>query len=683
MVAYDVCELSQRATRYDNSMRATCNGWAVRSERRQPRTVIQQHITSLTALPNLGAQPTCTSVLHVAAPAAAATHAMPDQRKPPARAHDESCSILYALSDDTLAGVLHAAQAGKVLGQLASSSKYLCRAARSRVPVSLLVYTQEEATHILRSHAAGRPPFSGCVDLFLGPDCMTACLLVVDILGVAQQWPALQSMHVVLHPDPEDVLLGLCMDFVIAPVLSGLPALKQLRRLKLDVADFGPSSARHIGRMGHLVKLELTAGGLAGDPPVDLSPLSGMTSLAELVVRGGPPVQPPAGPEGPYCFPSSLRSLTLDSHQQEQPAPLAPWLTHLPGCPQLQSLHLVYHHQQHASAHPAALVRLLAQHTPQLRNLVLDFGGRALEMDWSMEVVGLPQATIPDDLQGWSPDSGLAALTSLGYLSAGGHLCVRTEGDWEAFAQLPALERVAMAHIYWAPPPQQKPAAALRVLVLEQCTVRLDGHALGLVLLGCPVLQRAGIFLAVPPPSDPTQPPRPPLTPHPTLQELMLYNCAAWGAVAGAEFAALSAAVAGVANIGFGGWPQGAPGSLHGGLPDLSPCTALWSLGLGGSTQAANPALLPEQEDIVGMVASVAQLRHVAIHGAPRVNARCALLLQAVLPRLQLVELSQCGSLMPLAAGAHQHTCDVHQVLAKVRQLLRPGIVLRVSGQVW
>lgn len=119
----DVSELSQRAMRYDISIRATCNGWAVRSERRQPRTVHPTHITSLTPLPNLCAQPTCTSVLHVAASAAAAARAMPDQRKPPARAQDESCSILYALSDDTLAGVLHAAQATKVLGQLASTSK--------------------------------------------------------------------------------------------------------------------------------------------------------------------------------------------------------------------------------------------------------------------------------------------------------------------------------------------------------------------------------------------------------------------------------------------------------------------------------------------------------------------------------------------------------------------------------
>jgi hypothetical protein len=264
---------------------------------------------------------------------------------------------------------------------------------------------------------------------------------------------------------------------------------------------------------------------------------------------------------------------------------------------------------------------------------------------------------------------------------------INSEAKWQALVQLPALQSLAGAVISWAPPLQQS-GAALRVLVLDRCDAHMGGYDLGRLLLACPLLQHAAFSLGMRPPVAPVgmalQPQqRARLTPHPSLQHVMLYNCGAWGAAAGAEFGDLAAAVAGMPSIGLQGWPLGGPGSPHGGLPDLSPFTALIGLLFMCSPSDDAPLLLPEQEDFLGMVAAAPQLQHIVIHSAPRVNARCALLLQTVLPRLQVVELVDCGSLMPLAAGAQQHTCNVHEVLAKVRLLLRPGIVLNVSGQVW
>jgi hypothetical protein len=70
------------------------------------------------------------------------------------------------------------------------------------------------------------------------------------------------------------------------------------------------------------------------------------------------------------------------------------------------------------------------------------------------------------------------------------------------------------------------------------------------------------------------------------------------------------------------------------------------------------------------------QLQRVQLCDASRVNARVALALQAMLPQLQRVELLRCGELLPEGSEWRQEV----RALDRLKQLLRPGLVLEVDG---
>jgi hypothetical protein len=136
------------------------------------------------------------------------------------------------------------------------------------------------------------------------------------------------------------------------------------------------------------------------------------------------------------------------------------------------------------------------------------------------------------------------------------------------------------------------------------------------------------------------------------------------------------------------GWPAGISGSSSssnsssrttGILPDLSPCTALTKLVFDSYIYGRQDLPPLEQEEYLSMVAPLTQLRCLQLERAARVNARIVLVLQLTLPHLQRVELYACGRQLPLLPeGSEQQ--QKQAALDRVKQLLRPGLVLYVGG---
>jgi hypothetical protein len=580
---------------------------------------------------------------------------------------------LVDLDENAQVEVLLAAKEANVLTTLASSSKQLCRLARSRVPVQLRISTQEHAELVIRSDASGRPPWSACTRLTVAVYNPATGLAAVGALNAAQRWTALQHVNLNLQLEAEQLQPSHTLDSCNAGILGALPALKGLRGLQLRAAVVGVCSARQLARLVHLTRLELGTPGAAAAAaaPADLSALSGMTSLVELVLSGLHAVQPAAGGAGPFCFPSSLTFLDILDPCRNSAGPecITRCLTHLPGCPALQELRVRSwpSQDQHPSASASAWVGLLAQHNTQLRRLEMGLGSIDVRVSLGLQLPG----ALAD--RQWRPDASLAALKGLASLDAGQRLQVVDQGDWQHLAQLTALTKVETIYFLCAPP--RAAGLTLAVLDLEKCWVLLGGYDLGRILLACPGLQHAHVRLleealaAVLPGGEQ-------LTPHPSLQSLEVALCSNWGPAAAAHWAALAPVVAGVSSLTFDAWPSSATNQPRGGLPDLSPCTALEELRLGWHRSAvADQVCWPEQEDFLLMLAPLVQLRYVEVLQALRLNARVALVLQTMLPKLQKLKLLHCGGLLPLAAaGAGEQ--EEEEVLGKVKKLLRPGLLL-------
>jgi hypothetical protein len=178
------------------------------------------------------------------------------------------------------------------------------------------------------------------------------------------------------------------------------------------------------------------------DPlPADLTGLSCLKQLQQLCLHFAPPVQPAAGLHGPFCLPGSLTSFSFYDTDYDTGF-AGPWLTHLRGCPNLQELHLFYKHQEHASAHPSAVVELLADHHRQLRVLELC---DCANVQWGLAVPGLPDADAPEG-EGWRPTAALAALTGLQHLASNG-LRITDQADWQHLAQLTALTGLELVQL--------------------------------------------------------------------------------------------------------------------------------------------------------------------------------------------------------------------------------------------
>jgi hypothetical protein len=593
----------------------------------------------------------------------------------------DNTSILTVLDEGALEQVLVAAKAAKVLGLLASSSRQLCRFARSRVPINLVVLGQEHAGLIIRSHALGRPPFSGCTFLHISAGDSLMCCLTQGVLQAAQQWTGLQQLTLGITLCGQD---GHMQDSCTSTLLGGVCALQRLRRLRLYTSSLGVCCAAQLQQLTQLTCLDLCGTQAPVDAAADLTPLSRLTNLVELHLNWALAPHLPGGPEGPYCLPSSLVTLELCSEEHTSPAPMACWVAHLPGCPQLQHLKLAYGPQQHASAHPSALVPRLAQHQPHLRTLSV--AGGCGTVNWGEAVAGLPAAARPVG-RGVRPTAALAALTGLQRLTTEGMMCIRKQADWQHLARLPSL--TSLRGVCISSVPDLQAGSTLVLLELEEGEVALGGYDVGRLLLACTLLERASIN--VKPPARPAAAGAA-LAPHPKLQAVTLGVCSKWGepAQVAAHFAALAPVLSSVPELRITGWPHGSSREALI-MPDLSPCTALTQLGVAGDAWCGDPEPPLEQESILSMVAPLKQLQRLEVTNAPRVNARIALVLQSMLPQLQCVVLEECGRLLPVTAAAansddsswsDEDEEDEQEVLVRqqVLQLLRAGLEVQVDG---
>jgi hypothetical protein len=97
------------------------------------------------------------------------------------------------------------------------------------------------------------------------------------------------------------------------------------------------------------------------------------------------------------------------------------------------------------------------------------------------------------------------------------------------------------------------------------------------------------------------------------------------------------------------------------------------------------------------MLAPLAQLQQLKLEYAEGLTARVVVPLQHMLPQLQSVHLQSCGRILPaLTCGQRRYGRELsaqerkqlnkqraqreQQLLAEVRQLLRPGLELKVQG---
>jgi hypothetical protein len=212
-------------------------------------------------------------------------------------------SILAVLDEDALAEVLRAAKAARTLRQWASLDKQLCRLARSRVPVCLSV-SGWSAECVIRSSAHEERQFSGCIELKVSARDLEAWHKAVRVLEVAQQWTALQQLQ--LHTRLWQLPSRSNLDSYAAGLLRRVPALQRLRHLSVSADVLVASSAACIQRLTQLTFLQLKAINTATPAAADLLAMSAMTHLVELSLNWALAPYLPAGPEGPYCFPSSL-----------------------------------------------------------------------------------------------------------------------------------------------------------------------------------------------------------------------------------------------------------------------------------------------------------------------------------------------------------------------------------------
>lgn len=277
----------------------------------------------------------------------------------------------------------------------------------------------------------------------------------------------------------------------------------------------------------------------------------------------------------------------------------------------------------------------------------------------------------------WRPDDALAALTGLQALSEQQQLCIRHPSDWQHLAQLTALLSLVGAEYYCAP--AEQPATVLQLLELTGFAY-LHEYDLGRVLLACPLLKEAKVVMSDPPAPMAAQPvggAR--LPPHPSLRHVTLGYSREGNADAAARFAALAPVLGGVECLELLEWPHG---GRAGGLPDLSPCTALTALEFECEDPEDSEQLPAEQEAYLSMLAPLVGLRSLVLSCAPRLTARVAIPLQYILPQLQTIHLKAVDVLLPEDDDVDvlQHQQAEVEALRQVVQLLRHGLRLTLTA---
>jgi hypothetical protein len=218
----------------------------------------------------------------------------------------------------------------------------------------------------------------------------------------------------------------------------------------------------------------------------------------------------------------------------------------------------------------------------------------------------------------------------------------------------------------------QQQLRPLAVVEMENCSIGMGGYGIGQVLLACPQLQRVDLWAngwGVPPLAGT------PLPCHPTLKVLALV-CYHWhGAGPAAQFADLAPVLASVEELRlrfpFDSSNDSYPSPC---LPSMVALTALTSLVLECCHPRYGPAVAGVYlEDVASMLSCVTQLQRLTISDAPLITPRAVLTLQYMLPKLQHVQLSRCGRLASLDGPLQQQVQQVQlqqqqQVQVQVQQ---------------
>jgi hypothetical protein len=595
---------------------------------------------------------------------------------------DETRSIL-CFSDDVLALIVRAAYSFRTLKALANTCSRLCVLARGSAPVQLWVQHAFDARMLLELVASKRPDFSGCCsDLVVEAKDLDACFELPAVLTVAAELTNLRALDLIVSPTTaaEDVAMspgGMDeADCDMAGLLSPLSELQQLQQLTLEVPVLGNVGVALLGGLQQLTSLQLTQArgyGLSFTPP-DLSPLSSMGHLVELIVDMDYGPQAPAAADGPWALPSSLQRLHL-------PSEVAPWLRHLPGCPQLTELQYRDHDHQSDVERPAAVLELAARHTPGLRLLTCLY-------EWDEEPI---EQLFPNGADLPVPAAALAALTAIEELHAGCCLSVSDAGEWRALGHLTALTAL-MGIMVYRPPPELWQHTGVKQLALALALHGVGGAGTLQVLQAFSAVQHAHLYVTGLPeaagaeaagqePAGGTAVP-PALS---SLTSLRLdysddYFDFGSSITPAGHVVPILAAASSVAELTFKGWQPGRGNHVP---LDLSVCSALTRLVLEGMADAGHVVAVVQPlaptlrvlglegmwQTITPQEASVLQLNCMDC-----ITPQAAIVLQDVLPHLEEIYFIMCGrmSLQDPSAGSEQ------EQLARLRQQLRPGLTLRV-----
>lgn len=551
---------------------------------------------------------------------------------------------IMRLRDGTLAHVLRALPAGH-LASLASCCSRACNLARSLTPC--VVHVDDEwsiNTFInLQGGLLARTPLIRCFKLFVSaaPEHVPQ---VPRVLAAAANMVHLRSLDLVLQPvADDDDMKG--ADSIVAGLLLPLTGLQQLRELELTTCGLGAASAANLGSLTQLTSLKLVQCHEVREG-LDLSQLSGLTRLVELVVElipetwvvPGTPA-PPASAAGPFCLPSSLQRLKLCAVNNT-------CLQHLPGCPQLVALELWY-----GSTHPSDVLELAARHTPGLQQLTMT----ASE--------AYPRRDLPCE--------ALQVLTNLQHLDLrGGSMYMEHAADWWALAGLKGLTTLKRMTLLTLPPQGWQHNG---VKQLDACLQLANPQEAVRVLTALPALEWASLGVSLQGPMLPATPeaaaartsaPEAPACPHLTTlgltcEDNIPLSCAA---------PLIAAASSSLVTLAIDG--KIVPGDPTTSLPDLRACTALQTLVIGHSEVAG-------VEDAVSMVQPLAlSLQTLSLRGWVRTSPAAAEVLQHVLPHLVTIEFQQCRTLVeedPTGGSEEEQ-------LQRLKQALRPGLLLKVNN---
>jgi hypothetical protein len=359
------------------------------------------------------------------------------------------------LHDDILQRVALAVDSIGQSAAFGNTSRRLNHLLRSRVPVKggALHVKDDLSRDALEELAAGGGPlpFRGCERLVVtAAEGIGCCHLYKYVLPAAAKLTQIRTLDLCLSPEPFWAFMKEKDRTFAEFTVSAVPKLQQLRQLTLTTTTLGSASAGSVAALKGLTSLHLKeyTKGLwwENGGPADLTPLSKLGRLVEFTVDGEAGPVPPAEPKGRqrkrYALPRSLRRMWLKGDT-------AYWLQHLPACIHLEELHIDYEGaSQHASAHPAAVLALAAQHIKGLRQLSCPYAASAT---FDEQLEGLPDTEA--QLEQALPHAALETLTSLQHLDMGRYLSISSTEHWTALGRLSALTTLKGVLVEGGPPP--------------------------------------------------------------------------------------------------------------------------------------------------------------------------------------------------------------------------------------